>query len=154
MNGEQSSNEMPPLPAVRPPWVRSLLLGMAILICGAVIGGVVSAAMFRTPKAYEFRPGDRLPEDIAQRMRGKYQLSEEQTEKLRAVFEEHGEKLAEIRAEVHPRIEAEHEALRRAVEAVLSPEQAQAWREEFESMRRPWGPRGGTPPPYRRNTPR
>ncbi len=154
MSHEKNASEMPKVPVRRMPWVRSALLGMAILICGAIIGGVVSAVMLKAPPEHGFGRPERLPQEIADRMREKYRLSEEQTARIRAIFEEHADRFAAIRAEVHPRIEAAHESLRSAVEEVLTPEQTRAWREEFESMRRLWGPRRGGPPPFPKGPPR
>jgi len=154
MSHEKNASEMPRMPVRHVPWVRSALLGIVILLCGAVIGGVVTAVMLKAPPEHGFGPPERLPQEIAGRMREKYRLSEEQTERIRAIFEEHAKRFAAIRAEVLPRIEAAHESLRSAVEEVLTPEQTRAWREEFESMRRPWGPHRGGPPPFPKGPPR
>jgi Spy/CpxP family protein refolding chaperone len=117
-----------------------------ILLCGVAIGGVITAVVLEPRPVHGMRRPERLPERIVQEMQDKYNLTDEQERQLLAIFEEHGKKLSDIRAEVQPRVEAEHEALRGAVEAVLTPEQAEQWRKEFEQMRRPWRLHGGESP--------
>lgn len=145
-NEVEQTPEILVAPVNRRLWVRSLVLGIVILVCGGVIGSVVTAVAIghrQPPRTWRW---DRLPEDIAKEMRGKYDLNQEQEQRLVTVFQEHREKLSGIRAEVQPRVEAEHEALRSAVEGILTPEQAAQWRTEFEQMRRPWHHREGKSP--------
>jgi Spy/CpxP family protein refolding chaperone len=143
---ENGPRETPPAPAGRRAWRRSLVLGTVILLCGMAIGSVITAVVVEPRPVHGMRRSDRLPERIVQEMQEKYNLTDEQKRQLLAIFEEHGKKLSDIRAEVQPRVDAEHEALRRGVEAVLKPEQAEQWRKEFEQMRRPWRPHGGESP--------
>ncbi|MFA6242842.1 MAG: hypothetical protein WC655_18025 [Candidatus Hydrogenedentales bacterium] len=132
--------------APRRAWVRSLLFSMMILVCGAVIGSV-STALYMQDREPRFghRP-ENMAQYIADEMEHKYGLTPEQKQKVLGVFEEHSKKLAEIRAEVGPRVEAEFEAVRKSVEPILTPEQAEAWSKEYERMRHKWRPRGGDGP--------
>jgi len=144
---ENNIEEAPKIEVARRPWRRSLLLGFVILLCGGAIGSVITGVTIeRRPERGSRRP-ERVPEKIAERMQEKYGLTDDQTQKILVVMQEHGKKLSDIRAEVQPRIDAEHEALRIAVEAVLTPEQATRWREEFEQMRGPWHRSGGESSP-------
>lgn len=133
-------------PASRRVRLRSLVLGIVILLCGGAIGSVITALVIERAPSHGMRRPDHLPESIAQKMQEEYGLTDAQRQQLVTIFTEHGKKLADIRTEVQPRVEAEHEALRRAVDTVLTPEQAAQWREEFEQMRRPWRHRGEEPP--------
>jgi len=142
---ENEVEQTPVTPVNRRPWVRSLLLGIVILVCGGVIGSVVTAVVVERRPMYRSWKSGRLPENVAAHMKKKYGLSDDQERRLVTIFKEHGEKLSEIRAEVQPRVDAEHEALRGAVETVLTPEQAEEWRNEFEQMRGPWHHRDGKP---------
>jgi Spy/CpxP family protein refolding chaperone len=146
---EHETQDAPMPPVLQRVWLRNLFLGLAILLCGMVIGSVMTAVMLlqEAPVRPEGWRPERMPERIAGEMREKYGLTEEQEAQLQTVFESHWKILSEIRAEVEPRVEAEHEALRKGVEAVLTPEQAAKWREEFEKMRSRWRPRGGGMPP-------
>ena len=146
-----SDNELDETPQAVPrrrAWLPNLVLGLVILLCGVAMGSIVTAVVLRRPPMHGMRRPEQLPDKIASEMRVKYGLNDEQEQRLRVVFTEHGEKLSDIRAEVQPRVEAEHEALRRAIEGVLTPEQASRWREEFEKMRAPWrfGNSGGPKP--------
>ncbi len=140
---ENDPDEAPVAPVNRRARLRNLALGVIILLCGAAIGAVVTALVIE--RTHGMHKGDRLPELIAARMQEKYNLTDAQRGQLQAIFEEHRKKLSDIRAEVQPRVEAEHEALRRAVDDVLTPEQAEDWQREFEQWRRPWRLRGGEP---------
>ena len=144
---ENLPKELPPSPVNRRPWIRSLILGTVILLCGMAIGSVVTAVVIEQHPMRGMRRPDHLPERIAQEMQKKYALTDEQKQRLATVFQEHGEKLSDIRSEVQPKVDAEHEALRRGVEEVLTPEQAAQWRTEFDQMRHPWRARGGDAPP-------
>jgi hypothetical protein len=129
-------------PVARRGRLRSLLLGVVLLACGAAIGSVTATVVIERQPPHGVRRGEHLPELIAQKMKDKYGLTDDQKLRLQAIFEEHGKRLSDIRAEVQPRVEAEHDALRKGVETVLTPEQAADWRNEFEQMRRPWHLRG------------
>ena len=134
---ENEPDELPNMPVKRRLFGRSLLLGFVILLCGAAIGCVITALVIEKRPAHGKRP-PRMPEQIAEEMQREFNLNDEQTQQILAVFHEHWKKLSEIRAEVQPRVEAEHEALRATVESILTPEQAAQWRNEFEQVRRPW----------------
>jgi Spy/CpxP family protein refolding chaperone len=138
---ENGLKELPVTPARRRPWVRSLVLGVVILLCGGAIGSVVTAVVLEQQPMHGMRRPDRLPQRIAEEMQRKYNLTDDQEQKILAIFEEHTNKLSAIRREVQPRVDAEHEAVRRSVEAVLTAEQAEQWRKEYEQMRRLWHPR-------------
>ena len=108
-----SSNEFElAVTAPRRAWVRSLLFSMMILVCGAAIGSLATALLMqRDEPRFGHRP-ENMAQYIADDMEHKYSLTPEQKQKVLGVFEEHSKKLAEIRAEVGPRVEAEFEAVR------------------------------------------
>ncbi len=142
-----SSNEFElAVTAPRRACVRSLLFSMMILVCGAAIGSLATALLMqRDEPRFGHRP-ENMAQYIADEMERKYSLTPEQKQTILGVFEEHSKKLAEIRAEVGPRVEAEFDAVRKSVESVLTPEQAAEWSQEYEKMRHKWRPRGGDGP--------
>lgn len=128
----------------RRPRVRGILLGFVILACGIAIGGTTAAVVLdRDDDPGARRSGVHGPDRIVQKMREEYGLTDDQTERLKTVFREHWERLSAIRAEVQPRVDAEYEEMKREVEAVLTPEQAREWRQEFERKQRFWRSRAG-----------
>jgi Spy/CpxP family protein refolding chaperone len=140
---EEILNEHPPSVTVGPSRLKSAVLGLVLLVCGVAIGSVTTAVMFNRGPWRELGKFGHAPDEIANRMKEKYNLSDEQAKQLMTIFEEHGDKLAQIRAEVQPRVDAEHEALQSAVEKILTPEQAADWRADFEKMRNSWRQRRG-----------
>jgi hypothetical protein len=130
-----------PLPRPRRRWMRTVLLGVVILLCGMVIGGALTLH-FRWPRLLLARHAwERMPEHIADRMRGELELTEEQQREIERILARHHGAMESIRTEVQPRVEAQIDSMRREVEAVLTLEQANRWSEHFERMQRR-GPRG------------
>lgn len=132
------ANEIPLVSGPRRPWLRSLLCGLAILVSGIVIGAVAAAVMLQNRPAKDSFFRERSPEKIAAHMQKEYGLDDDQKQKVQSVLADHMKRFSDMRSEMQPRIEAEHEAFRAAMEQVLTPEQAGRWRADFERMRRPW----------------
>jgi uncharacterized protein HemX len=136
------TEHVPVPPLHRRPWSRSILLGFAILLSGIAIGAVGAAVVLDREQDRGTRR-TRAPEGLVQRMQAEYDLTDAQAAKLEGIFKEHWERLKAIRDKVQPLMDEEFEALRREVESVLTPGQAQRWREEFERRQRYWRSRGG-----------
>jgi Spy/CpxP family protein refolding chaperone len=129
------------LPRPRRRRLRTVLLGIVILVCGVVIGGALTLH-FRWPRLMLARqPWERIPEHIAERMRGELDLAVEQQREIERILAKHHGAMESIRVEVQPRVEAQIDSMRREIDAVLTPEQAARWSEHFERMRR-HAPRG------------
>jgi Spy/CpxP family protein refolding chaperone len=129
------------LPMPRRRWLRTVLLGIVILLCGIVIGGALTLR-FRWPRLLLARePWERMPEHIAERMRAELGLTEEQEAQIEVILARHHGAMDSIRLEVQPRVEARIDSMRREINALLTPQQAAQWSEHFERMRH-HGPRG------------
>ena len=129
------------LPRARRRWLRTILLGIVILLCGMVIGGALTLH-FRWPRLLLARHSwERMPEHIVERMRSELDLTAEQQREIEEILAKHHGAMESIRTEVEPRVEAQLDSMRREIDAVLTPEQAARWSEHFERMRR-HGPRG------------
>ena len=132
----------------RPPrraW-RPLVLGLILLTSGAAIGAgsalyVIEQRIVNLAEETPERVSDRATKD----MRSRWDLSLEQSERLKEIFHARHVAMKAIREEVRPRLEEELEAMRTDVLAVLTPEQAAQWNEKFERLRKRWvhGGRGG-----------
>jgi hypothetical protein len=141
-----------PLPPPAPAQARSrvwpeVLLGLVILLCGIVIGAggtVLVGRIFLVPG----QP-DRTSREIARHMSQRLDLTPDQQRQVRQIVRRHIERVTQIRESGRQEAEKELALMRDDVAKVLTPEQAQAWRTEFERMRRfaPHGPPPGARPP-------
>jgi uncharacterized membrane protein len=133
----------PPAPA--PPRSRvwpEVLLGLVILLCGIIIGAggtVLVGRVFLVPG----QP-DRTSREIARHVSQRLDLSPDQQKQVRQIVRQHIERVNQIRESGRQEAEKELALMRDDVAKVLTPEQAQAWRTEFERVRR-FAPHG--PPP-------
>lgn len=70
------------------------------------------------------------------RMSKKLKLTPEQEVKVRAIFEERGEKLQLLRSTVHPQFQAIRKETREKILAVLNPEQSKLFKKFLEKKKR------------------
>jgi hypothetical protein len=126
-------------PRRRRRWL-TVLLGLVILGCGAIIGAGVALVVVRDRVLYALRHPEEMPARVTARLRRTLGLTEQQTEKVRVIVERRHAALQMIRRFVQPRVEAQLENFREDVAAVLSPPQAEAWRSHFDALRRTWVP--------------
>lgn len=131
-----------PIPAPLPPrrsrkrMLISIFLGLVLLCCGMVIGSGATVYILSSRILEGIRNPDSLPDIAAQRMRYKLDLSDEQTEKIRAIFDTRKKEIFELRVRMQPKIEERIEELRAEVEAILTPEQAEKWDRRIDLLRR------------------
>jgi hypothetical protein len=120
------------LPAQRSLQARSWLsLGMVVLvfIAGAIVGVAGTRAM-QGPRA--IRTLDEIPARVAERMQRDLDLSGEQRDRLEQIVRAHQGDVRRIRAQIAPQMRAEIRRIIDEMSAVLSPEQAERWREHAE----------------------
>lgn len=151
-----------PLHHHRPPLSRQQLL-MQFVVAGVILisgigigaGGTVLALRDRIvwhipspPPDRDRQPGPRPGGDIVEMLRARYNLTDEQVQKVKELFAKRLE-AGRTRWEQLRKIEAdEREQLVQDMKGILTPEQFEPWRAEFTKMteeagRRPfWGPRG------------
>jgi Spy/CpxP family protein refolding chaperone len=113
---------------------RSICFGLIILITGIVIG--VSSAMLvnqqgrlQGPKGPGFASAAMI-----HRLQDKLQLTKEQKDKLKPIFDEHFEKLHEIRTEAQPKIVEQLNELNEEVAAVLTEKQLEKWEKNLSHI--------------------
>jgi len=157
MNQDNAVLPAPPLPAsvsVRPRrriWLATAL-GAVILICGIVIGSGGTVLWIRH-KMDQFRRGpDRMPVELAERVRSQLNLTDEQAKRVEEILRKRHEALMKLLRET---FKAELEGMRAEVATVLTPEQVKKWNDDYESILRipsfpppPGGPPHGGPPPH------
>jgi len=134
-------------------WWKALLLGLAILLCGAVIGSALTLIVAHRIVVHAIDNPHEAPTRIANRMKRKLDLSEEQRAKVLEILTERQRAIHAIRSEAQPKVVHELNLAKEQVAAVLNEKQARSWRERFDSLRRrwlPWLAPSWAPPPGHR----
>ena len=122
-------------------WVMKLLLSLVILLCGIVIGVVITLGFIRqTFNHFQFQPEVATTRVMA-RFNSKYDLTEQQQNKLKKIVREHFETLEKIGQEVHPRIRSQMDQFGEKVAAELNEEQRADWKKRFSYLRKNFLPR-------------
>jgi len=119
--------------------VMQIVIGMIILICGIIIGS--GAAVLRLKGQINPHRGPLPPtEAIINDMKARYDLTEEQTQKVETTFSKRRETLRTLFDEFRTKSEAEFKKLTADIKKILTPEQFVRWEQDFQRRRRP-GPR-------------
>jgi len=132
------SAELPPIKKPRR-W-RAVLLGIIILICGALIGSGVTVIVIHKMVLHAIRHPEQTPMRITNRIKSKLGLSDEQAARVREIIAARQKAIQAIRRDVQPRVERELEGAKEDVAALLNPEKARQWRERFDYLRKTWIP--------------
>ena len=123
-----------------------IIVGIVILSCGIVIG---SGATLLRLKDRVIIPGPRPPlPDIVEDIQSRYDLTQEQVEKVEDILGKGREKMHTLFEESRQKIEAEFQKISVEMKEVLSPEQYEHWENDFKSRRRGpgrFGPGGPGP---------
>ena len=126
---------------------RRIVLKVVLLLAVFVGGGVAGASLAMMHFHHRFFSMMRSPEKAADRFLGKfharYELDELQAAQVDRIVRRHFADMGAIRAEVHPRFEAELDKFERDLSALLDEPQRTKWQEEFRALRR----RAFPPPP-------
>ncbi len=116
---------------------RTILLGLAILACGFILGaGVTVVAVVRIVDMIH-TPGE-VPKRISERMQSKFDLTDQETEKIRAILARREKAIGAHLMSVYPGVERELNEAREEVADTLTPEQAREWREWFDHRQKKW----------------
>ncbi len=112
-----------------------LLLSLVILMCGVVIGVLVTLSFIRySVTNFQFRP-EIATERAMARFNSKYDLTEEQQARIRKIVRDHFDTLEEIGQEVHPKVRALTDEFSEKVAAELNEQQRADWRKRFKYLR-------------------
>lgn len=126
-----------PVACQRPSLAAQLVLAMAILLCGMVIGAggtvVLGRRAFLAPTSG--RP-EQVSSAVARHMARRLNLTSQQQRQVRDIVREHTQRLTRIREQAREEAQKELDLLEEDVARVLTAEQARLWREEFARMRR------------------
>jgi hypothetical protein len=121
-------------PRRRVPW-GAILLGIAILGVGIIIGAGGMVIITRSMIQHAARHPEQIPEKAAQRLARRLDLSEQQKQQVQAIITDRLRKVNHVRQKMQPLIAAEVQKFHDDVAEVLTEEQAQEWDEIFERYR-------------------
>ena len=128
-----------------------MVVGAIILFCGIVIG---SGATLLHLKDRMIMRGPRPPvPDVVEDIKNRYDLTDEQAEKVEDIFKRRRETMRAIFEESRQKMEAEFQKINLEMKEILSSEQYERWENDFKSRRRgpggfgPGGPGRGGPGP-------
>ncbi len=124
------------LPSVGRPWMRPFLSGLAILLCGVLIGGALTTLVLWDRLSHEMRHPRFDPLEASLHIAEKFNLDDGQAKRLQQIVAEHDERFNEVRATVSPTLDSLSINFRDEVAALLGPEQTAEWIEEFNDHHR------------------
>jgi hypothetical protein len=129
----------------RPPRARwkTVLLSAVVFLCGGLLGSGLTLIYIGARVRHIIEHPEKAPAMLTARLKSRLSLSDDQARKVAEILRQRQIALQAIRREVHPRVALEIEKAREEITAVLTPEQAKKWDEQFELMKKRWAP----PPP-------
>lgn len=142
--------------------IVQMLVGIMILASGVAIGAGGTILLLKDRIIWRTGPpaGRPNPSSIVEDWKAKYDLTDEQVERLKGIFTQRFE-ARRLRVEAMMKDDqAERERFAKAVKEILSPQQYEKWEHDFKERAehfrkmRPFGPRGGRRDAPRRGPPR
>lgn len=112
-----------------------LLLSLVILLCGIVIGVLITLSFIRhSVTNFQFQP-EIATDRVMARFNSKYDLTKEQQAKIRKIVRDHFDTLEKIGQEVHPKVRSLTDQFGEKVAAELNEQQRADWRKRFKYLR-------------------
>ncbi len=120
-------------PSARERW-QLLLLGLVLLLCGVAIGAAGTVLFWHYHMRHVFEHPERIPGQITDRLEAGLRLTPDQRGRIEKIIHQHHEKLMAFHQQEFARMDAEIKALRDEIAAVLTPEQAKQWQENYQDL--------------------
>ena len=114
---------------------RQILFAFVMLVCGALIGGAGTARFLWGRLVEGMQHPEKVPALVAKRMDQRLGLEDAQHAQVLDILTKTQERLVDIRRETYPRVAVVLDETREAVAAVLTPAQAEEWKQAFENIR-------------------
>ncbi len=134
--------EKPNAPIAKPRRRRAwtILLALAIFICGVLVGGGLSFKIVTVGYKRAFQEPEVRAEKIVRRMERRLDLNSDQVKQVREIILEQQRAFQALHKEFRPRLDSQIEKTRRELAKVLTPEQARKWEKTFARIQRFWLP--------------
>ena len=136
----QTTDPATPEPALPPRVQRkrastALVLSVIVFVSGVGVGwGLTRMFHPRPPAEAALRPDPPL-EPMVAHLREELLLTDEQTHKVKEIYQSRFDALKKIRDEMAPRMNSEYDQLRQNMKGVLSSAQFERWGQRFDSVR-------------------
>jgi hypothetical protein len=123
-------------------WKTAIAVSLLAFASGTLVG-VAGTLHYVSNHLPRFIDGpEKMPERIVAQLQRELELSDDQARRVLAIFEGGHDQLRAIRGEAQPRIETIMQTTFEEVSKTLKPEQQEAWRNWFDTMKRKFAPRG------------
>jgi hypothetical protein len=131
-----------PLAAGPPVRQRGMFLGLlaAVFVSGGIVGGGAGMLFMQQKFGDCFRHPEKMPARLMTIFRSELDLTDQQAMKVDEIVRRHHERIEAIRAEVHPRMASEFNAIHSEVSAILNDDQRTRWDELRERFRKTFPP--------------
>jgi len=135
-----SSPEKIHAPSRRPGRWIPIFLGFVIFFSGVVLGGSGALILQKRILLHGLHHPEKVPGRLTEHMQDKLKLTDVQAEQILEILTRRQQRLQELQREVQPRFEAEFDAVRLEIIAVLDPDQAGRYDEWYAKVRKTWTP--------------
>lgn len=117
-----------------PRWVQLGVL-LVVFVSGGVVGAMIATKVIHSRMDYYREHADALPADIVPRLKMRLALTDEQTERVRAIIANRHPRMIENRRQGAQTMLNEFQMMENEIAGVLDPEQEQRWRSIAQSVR-------------------
>lgn len=117
-----------PSPPPRRAWWKTTLIVIALLLCGGFAGSAITGMVLRRMMLETIQHPERITRHLHERIRQDLKLTDEQSAEVLRILEKHTRSLVDAHRGAMDEVERE-------VAALLTPEQAKAWKERVARRR-------------------
>jgi len=121
-------------------WLTVLLCTLIFLGGGVVGAGITIMQVGRQAKDAIQHP-DLLPERVAHRLKGRLDLTDDQTRRVEQIVRRRYARILKARDDLLQNVGPEIDAIEREIIPLLAPEQTRRFKERFDTFRDDWLPR-------------
>lgn len=120
--------------------LRSVLLGLLILVTGIAVGAGSTALIIHRIVLNTVKHPELIPDKITERIKSKLDLTEDQAREINSIIKKRQKAIQAIRRHFQPKIEKELEETKEEIASRIPPDKAKQFRDRFEYLKRNWFP--------------